>query len=173
MNYFNYFIQNFTISLLLLLSSTNEANAQWMYFQEEGTNFVYATTQPSTSLTPMSPPFHDTSARLAIACLNDDYYAYILFTKTPSIIGAENSEFGYTFNTKIHIDDTSMDWTFTQPFDSNQLLFMNPTELIRKLINTEVLLLNINWRGNGFAMFMFTVDEFSSMLFHLDRFCNT
>jgi len=116
---------------------------------------------------PMSAPYSDVKAWLAVGCDNKNEWVYVGFTKVPnlSIRGTEN---GYqVFGTRVKWDETIENETLTQAWGEKFIHFEGDRFAIQKIENGKSVLLEIPWHGSGKVYFKFDLNGSSDAIKHI------
>ena len=156
------------LSLALIIVFVAPSEAAWNIRQDvdemtEEKEF-FATSDAVSPLNPMSPPYRDVKAWLGVGCKNDKLWAYIGFSKSPNLIDKKNRN-GYSeIDARVKWNDSLEDLRFTQDWGSRFLHFAMDDLAVKKLKAYNNFMVELNWHGNGGAIFKFDLDGSSAAI---------
>lgn len=154
--------------IICLLSLSVFAVNQWSTFvsKDEMTEAEtwYAHSPSIGPVEKMSFPYGDTKAWLGIGCNGDDEWAYIGFNVSPNLTGTTTKDGYDLIYTRIKWDDQIKNITLTQSWGSKFINFRDDESVISRIAESNTVLLELNWFGEGKVYFRFPLDGSSAAI---------
>ncbi len=123
-----------------------------------GEEIWYALSPEVSSTEPMNFPYEDTKAVLGVGYNGEDEWVYIGFNVTPNPLDTTIGDGYYIITTRIKWDDEIETTKLTQEWGSKYLHFTEDEEVVSKIINSDTMLLELNWYGEGKVYFRFPLE---------------
>jgi len=127
--------------------------------KDEMTNEIsaYAHSDYSTPTKAMKFPYSDVKSWIGVGCNKKRTWAYIGFTKSPNILNTSTHDGYYEIETRIKFDKNVGSETLTQDWGSEFLHFYYDDKIIEKIKNSNNMLLELQWYGNGNKYFNYSL----------------
>ena len=136
-----------------------------------GKKRAYAHSDTTTPTRQMGFPYANVTARLTVGCNDKSEWAYFNFTETPDLLDT-STEDGYdTFDSRIKWDDLVSNVKMMQTWGASSIHFWDYKSAISKIAESNTVLLELNWYGEGRAYFKFSLSGSSSALAKIRRAC--
>lgn len=149
-------------AFIILLICTISASADWRTFSSKdemtGETTWYAHSSQVRSTEEMGFPYHDTKAWLGVGNEGEDEWVYIGFSNEPNISDDETQDGYNVIRTRVKWDDSIENMRFTQSWGSKFLHFRNDSIAISKIVESNTILVELNWYGEGKVYFRFPLD---------------
>ena len=146
---------------LPLLSQWDNSNST-----DEMTGEVSAyCSSPLTSPTKsMDFPYSDTKAWLGIGCDGVSEWVYVGFTNSPNLLDTDTEDGYNVFTTRIKWDDELTSERFIQNWGAKFIHFTDIEGAIENIIQSNTLLVELNWHGSGKTYFRFNLSGSSKAI---------
>ena len=146
---------------LPLLSQWDNSNST-----DEMTGEVSAyCSSPLTSPTKsMDFPYSDTKAWLGIGCDGVSEWIYVGFTNEPNLLNTDTEDGYNVFTTRIKWDDELTSERFIQNWGAKFIHFTDIEGAIENIIQSNTLLVELNWHGSGKTYFRFNLSGSSKAI---------
>jgi TonB family protein len=146
---------------LPLLSQWDNSNST-----DEMTGEVSAyCSSPLTSPTKsMDFPYSDTKAWLGIGCDGVSEWVYVGFTNAPNLLDTDTQDGYNVFTTRIKWDDELISERFIQNWGAKFIHFTDIEGAIENIIQSNTLLVELNWHGSGKTYFRFNLSGSSKAI---------
>ena len=161
------------LGFLFILSG--QMNAQWdvSTSKDEMTGDVssYCSSPSTTSTKTMSFPYSDTRGWIGVGCDGNSEWVYVGFTEAPNL---QNTSIGDGFNsisTRIKFDDNVETVRMTQKWTSKFIHFNNDKDIIEKIINSNTVLIELDWYGEGSTYFRFNLGGSTKAINQIRQSC--
>ncbi len=118
----------------------------------------YASSPNVTSTEPMGFPYEGTKAALVLGYDGKDEWVYIWFSQSPNLLDTKIGDGYNIISTRIKWDDEIETTKLTQEWGSKFLHFTEDEEVVSKIINSDTMLLELNWYGEGKVYFQFPLE---------------
>ena len=105
----------------------------------------------------MDSPYSDTKAWLGIGCDGVSEWVYVGFTNAPNLLDTDTQDGHNVFTTRIKWDDELTSERFTQNWGAKFIHFKKDESAIQNIINSNTLLVELNWHGSGKTHFRFNL----------------
>ena len=125
-------------------------------------------TSPTKS---MDFPYSDTQAWLGIGCNGDSEWVYIGFTNEPNLLNTDTEDGYDVISTRIKWNDNVVNQKFIQPWGAKFLLFSDDKAVIQNIMESNSLLVELNWHGNGKTYFKFNLAGSSKAISQMRAKC--
>lgn len=106
----------------------------------------------------MGFPYSDTKAWLGVGCDTNHQWAYVGFNGAPNLNDTETKDGYNRIRTRIRWDDSVENVTLYQEWGDRFLGFAEDESAIRKITQSNTVLLEFNWHGEGSTYFQFSLD---------------
>ena len=145
------------------LSSIDEMTGESMYFAHS------PTVKPTKA---MSSPYSNVEAWFGVGCNTQNEWAYIAFNSSPNLANDETQD-GYSIvSTRIKWDDKLQNVELTQAWGDRFLRFNDDQYIIRQIIVSSEVLLELQWYGEQPVYFGFTLNEAASAISEIRSQCD-
>ena len=150
-----------SLMAFLLFSLGALASDEWRISTSEDAmegTVVYSTHSPRAEpKNEMGFPYSNTTATLSVGFDDGDEWVYMSFSNGPNLLNTTIKEGGYNvINTRIKWDDGEVEKAkLTQNWGSKIIHFSNYAAAISAIENSEKMLLELNWYGEGLVHFEF------------------
>jgi len=160
---------------VLTLSLGIPAYSQWTTSVSKdemtGERSCYAHSQAVGATEKMSFPYGDTKAWLGIGCDGESEWVYIGFSESPNLTGT-STEDGYDrIRTRIKWDDQIENVTLTQTWGAKFIHFTDDKTAILKIAQSNTVLLELDWYGEGKTYFRFSLKGSSAAVSKMRSAC--
>ena len=146
---------SFLIVLSLpLLSQWNNSNS---IDEMTGEVSAYCSSPLFSSTKNMVSPYSDTKAWLGIGCDGVSEWVYVGFTNAPNLLDTDTQDGQNVFTTRIKWDDELTSERFIQTWGAKSIQFTDTESAIENIINSNTLLVELNWYENGKTYFRFNL----------------
>lgn len=130
-----------------------------------------ASSQASSSTTPMTAPYSDIKAWLGFVCLKKDKAVYLSFSDSPNLTSRSvKNGYSWVFS-RIKWDDVLEDVDFRHEFGSNTLYFEKPDEALEKLKTSKTALIELSWYRQGRVHFSFSLEDSAKQINEASKNC--
>ncbi|MDN5360544.1 MAG: hypothetical protein PWQ84_1607 [Thermotogaceae bacterium] len=151
-----------TVVLVLMLSFSVSAFGQWDVTVSEnemdGTRRLFAMSPRVGPTKSMGFPYDDMTALLVVGYNGEESWVYLSFKDSPNLLN-ETIMDGYDLiNTRIKWDETIERTTLIQEWGSRYLHFRDERNIISKIKQSNTVLLELDWYGEGKVYFSFPLD---------------
>ncbi|PNR93279.1 MULTISPECIES: hypothetical protein [unclassified Petrotoga] len=145
---------------LALTVNGAENETKWEVFVSKdemtGKEVGYAISPSVTSSRKME---NEVSAKLIVAYNGEFEMAFISFSDIPLLQGTSiGDEWDEIIHTRIKWDDEVEPVTLLHEWDSPAFLFKEDEEIVSKIINSDTMMLELNWYGEGNVYFQFPLE---------------
>lgn len=111
----------------------------------------------------MDFPYKDTRASLSVGCAKDVISIFVTFNVTPNLNNTDTKNGYNKISTRIKFDNDIQNVTMLQSWSSKLLYFTyeskvilkEDSKIISKLMQSNNMLLELDWHGNGKTYFKF------------------
>ncbi|MGM0609406.1 MAG: hypothetical protein ACQESP_13440 [Candidatus Muiribacteriota bacterium] len=156
------------LTITLILFFTLSSSAEWTTSSSEdemtGEKSWYAISPEVSPTEEMGFPYNGTKAFLVVGTDGDSEWAYIGFSTEPNISDDETEDGYSVIKTRVKWDDEVNTMTFTQKWGSKFIHFKNTDLAISKIENSNSVLIEISWYGEGEVYFRFPLDGSSDAI---------
>jgi hypothetical protein len=122
-----------------------------------GKRSSYASSPTVASKAPMSFPYQNTKAWLAVGCDKGSEWAYIGFTQAPNLNDTKIQDGYNLITTRFKWNDTVQTITLNQKWGAEFIHFQNPRDAIRRIAAGSTSVLELDWHGQQPVHFEFTL----------------
>jgi hypothetical protein len=106
----------------------------------------------------MAFPYADVSAWLGVGYDGASEWVYVGFSDSPNLLDTNTGD-GYSrLQTRVRWDDTIENVTMTQEWGAKFLQFDGDVDVVRKIAESQTVLLELNWYGSGRTFFRFSLN---------------
>lgn len=162
------------VVIILMLSVS--AYAQWTNSVSEdemtGERSCFAQSPVTSATKEMSFPYTDTYAWLGIGYDGQSEWVYFGFSNEPNLTDDDTMDGYDRINTRIKWDNEVVNATFTQEWGSKFIHFTNDRAAITKIIQSNTVLLELSWYGEGQTYFRFSLQGSSDAIRKMRSSCN-
>ena len=164
----------FIVFLILLISLP--VSAQWETSvskdEMEGTEMWFATSPSVSPTQEMDFPYHNIKAWIGIGFDGEDEWVYVGFNESPNVgfnespnITDTSLQDGYELiETRTKWDDEIKDITLSHDWGSKFIHFRDADAVINNIINSDTVLLELKWFGEGEVYFRFPLKSAASAI---------
>ena len=168
--------QNKLIALIaILVSLSMPVLAQWDVSSSTdemtGKTFPYCFSPVTSPTKSMDFPYSDTQAWLAIGCDGDSEWVYIGFTNEPNLLNTDTEDGYNVISTRIKWNDNVVNQKFIQIWGAKFLFFSDDKAVIQNIMESNSLLVELNWHGNGITYFKFNLAGSSKAISQMRAKC--
>lgn len=157
------------IIISIFLISTSYLNAKWdLNIEKDEMTNEKNTFISSPMISPtkeMSFPYSSVKAWIGIGCSNNNTWAYIGFTSAPNITNYTTENGFNTFKTRIKFNEKIEHYFLSQEWGSKFIHFNDDLAIIKKIKESNSMLLELNWHGNSKTYFKFSLKGSSSAIY--------
>ncbi len=158
------------VVMVLLSVSLLGAAENWIRHEStdemtgESSLFVMAKSVPAIS--PMGFPYSDVEVILCIFVDADsaEDMIYLYFTKAPNLSDTDTEDGYYSITTRVKYDDLILNSRLTQEWSSHSLHFTQDKTVIDDIINSDEIIVELKWYGEGNVHFKIPVTGLAEML---------
>jgi len=162
---------------LFIILLTPTVSAQWTTSQSEdemsGEKRSFAFSPSVESTTRMRMPYTGTTGRLAVGCNDNSEWAYIVFSETPNLLNVTLEDGRNRIRTRMRWDDEVENVILIQTWGANTLHFTNASSAVQKMINSNEVLLELDWYGENKTYFRFSLEGSSNAVSQIRNECTT
>jgi len=163
------------IIFLVLFSTSILFAGQWnTSFDKDvmtGEKSAYATLNSTPPTSGMSFPYSDITAGIGIGCDKTSKWIYIYFNHKPNLVNGEINS-GYTsYRYRLKYDKEVIHDHFTQDFGSKFLHFDDDEYNIERVRESNKLLLEVEWYGEGNVYFDFDLKGSKKAINKISNYC--
>lgn len=148
-----------SILFVLLLSFTASASNGWYTSvskdEMEGTKTWYAFSPNVKPTEQMGFPYGNIKAWIGIGYDGESEWVYVGFNKSPNLSDSETKDGYDLIYTRIKWDDKVKNVTLTQDWGAKFIHFRNARAIVSKIANSNTVLLELDWYGEGKVYFRF------------------
>ena len=149
------------IVLMFVLSLASSASDQWSTFfskdEMTGEENWYATSLTIGPTEKMNFPYGDVTAYLGVGYDGEDEWIYIGFTEAPNLNGTIIKDGYNLIKTRIKWDDELENISMTQNWGSKIIHFQNNKIVVSKIVESNTMLLELDWYGEDKVYFRFSL----------------
>lgn len=156
-------IINLIMFVLIFLATVN-AFAEWRVSSSEdemtGEKQYYAMSPSVKSTESMGFPYSSTNAWLGVGTDGDQEWCFIGFSETPNLTDASTKDGYNLIDTRIKWNDDSdkiENTKLTQSWGAKFLHFRSDEDIISKIEESNTLLIELGWYGEGDVYFDFSL----------------
>ena len=120
-----------------------------------GNMSAYANSKSVPPTKAMGFPYHDTKAWLGVGCDGKDEWAYVGFNNAPNLTDTETEDGYNVIQTRIKWDGNIENVRLTQKWGASFIHFSNDSAVISKIMNSNSVLLELQWHGEPSTYFEF------------------
>lgn len=147
--------------LFILTIFVTNVNAKWSISKNKdemtGESSVYVFSNNVYSTKKMYSPYNKTSSVIGIGCDKDDAWIYVSFSAPPNL-NDKVTKNGYNLIiTRVKFNDEIKDVAMTQDWGSKVIHFKEDDYIIRKIKDSNTMLLELNWYGNDKVYFKYNL----------------
>lgn len=136
-----------------------------------GKQSSYAVSPMVRPKSPMTFPYVDTKAWMAVGCDKESEWAYIGFTKSPNLNNTETRD-GYSLiRTRFKWDESVEIATFTQKWGDKFIHFQGEKRAISKVGESAIAVLELDWHGQSRVHFEFPLVGSSDAVTKIRKEC--
>ncbi|ELR67190.1 hypothetical protein C942_02698 [Photobacterium marinum] len=134
---------------------------------------IYLSSRVGTTIKPMSFPYTGTESAIYFGCNSKSKWAYFWFSNQPNIRN-DQTKSGYSLSkSRISFDDELENITMTQEWGSKFMHVRYPDWLSKKLTGKDIVKLELDWHGEGRAIFSYDVQGFKPLYSDFVKECST
>lgn len=137
-----------------------------------GKKSAYATSSTVTSTTPMDFPYKGTTAHLGIGCDEGSEWVYVGFSQSPNLQNTETKDGYNLIKTRVKWDDKVEETRLSQDWGAKFIHFRKSKKIISKIDNSNELLFELNWHGEGKVYFKWPLKGSSEALKKIRAACS-
>lgn len=157
------------IFLVLILSFTISAAAQWNIEIDEdamtGEKVAYAISSRVKATEQMDFPYSDVEAWLGIGNDGENEWVYLGFSTSPNLSDTTTKDSYNEIETRIRWNEDEIEEVLlTQDWGAKFLHFRDYEYIISKIENSNKLLVELNWYGEGSVYFNFSLEGSSAAI---------
>lgn len=154
------------------------AEPQWHSFESEdemtGDAASYASSPRTTSNRPLDFPYQGTESWLGFGCDGAKEWAYVGFSNAPNLNNTETKNGYNLITTRVKWDESVVRETLTQKWGDPFLSFRNDSQVIRRVIGSNTVLIELDWHAqNRTALFPYTLLGSSDAITEARQRCST
>jgi len=154
----------FTILMLLIDSSYASWETSTSKDKMTEEKISYANSSLTVTTEKMGFPYSDVKAWLGVGCDGTDEWAYVGFNRAPNLSNTDTKD-GYSLiNTRIKWDNNLDYVNFSQDWGAKFIHFRNEKSAISGIIESNFVLLELDWHGQGKTYFKFSLKGSSTAL---------
>jgi hypothetical protein len=161
-------------AFVLLLGSS--AFAQWTTSiskdEMTGEHTCYAHSRAVSPVEKMGFPYGDTTAWLGVGCDGKTEWVYVGFNESPNLIDTTTEDGFERIQTRIKWDDTVETVTLTQEWGGEFIHFTNDKAAIDRIAQSNTVLLELNWYGEGRTYFRIPLSGSSAAISKMRSTCS-
>ena len=147
--------------LSLTISATISASAQWTTSvskdEMDETETWYATSSYTSPTEKMSFPYGNIKAWLGIGYNGKQEWVYIGFNDSPNLTDTSIKDGYDLISTRIKWNDEVENIVLTQKWGSKFIHFRDDKAIVSKINQSDTVLLELNWYGEGKVYFRFSL----------------
>ncbi len=167
--------------ILVLLLSINISAWSWNHSADKdemtGEKLSYASSSSISSTKKMDFPYSKTKSWIGVGCKDGKQWAYFGFTTKPNLNNTSTEDGYSTFTTRVKIDNEIINTKFTQDWGSKFLHIsnyggeINDEKFIEKIKKANLVILELQWHGNGSTFFKFPLKGSTKALNKMQNEC--
>jgi len=151
-----------TVVLVLMSFFSVYAFGQWYVSNSidemEGTESWFAISSSVKPTKSMEWPYNDVTASLVVGYNGEDIWVYVAFNKSPNLQNDITKDGYNLIHTRIKWDESVENTTLTQEWNSKFIHFRDDQTIISKIEQSNTVLLELDWYGQGEVYFSFPLD---------------
>lgn len=163
------------VLIVILVSLSMPVFAQWDVSNSTdemtGKTTSYCSSPVTSPTKSMDFPYSDTQAWLGIGCDGESEWVYIGFTNEPNLLNTDTEDGYNVISTRVKWNDNVVNQRFTQTWGAKFLHFNDDKAVIQNIMNSNSLLVELNWHGNGKTYFKFNLAGSSKAISQMRAKC--
>ncbi|MFT7338141.1 MAG: hypothetical protein ACI92B_001470 [Marinobacter maritimus] len=129
-----------------------------------GKKSAYAVSPKATTTKPMSFPYNNAEARLAVGCDATSEWAYMIFTDAPNLNDGDIEDGYKTFRVRVRWDENVVTERLTQDWGAKVMHFQDKASVIQKIGGAASVMVELNWHSQGAVRFPFSLNGSSKAI---------
>lgn len=169
-------------------SSTNKNHEindteEWRFWTSEddftGEKRAFASSPAIKSVSPMRPPYNETTASFVIGCDGESEWSYLAFSNDPNLLNTDIRDGFHAITANVRWDNEATRLFLTQTFGSRFLHFTYATQhrlkevVIDKAMSANNFSIQLNWYMNDNVVFRIPLNGSSNAINQMRNACSS
>ena len=159
-----------------ILAVVSSLFGQWITSQSSdemtGEHTSYAISPSNTATEIMDFPYRGVEGTIGVGCDGQYEWVYVSFSKAPNLLNTDTNDGYDRIDTRIKFDDQIQNVTLRQEWGARVLHFYSDDKIIEKLIQSNSILLELNWYGEGRTYFRFSLEGSADAIAEIRKECS-